>query len=247
MPLLFKPFGFLLALVRALYAFISMGLMLLVYVVTIPILGNSSARSFRLRRTWIRWAMPVFGMKMHHHGKPIDEPALYVSNHKTFTDPMATCRFLNAFVIAKSEVGNIPILSQGAEITGVIFVKRENKESRSSVRQTAIDTILSGENVLVYPEGTTTGANELRPYRYGMFVEAAERNIPIVPISIGYTKDKDHWTGGNIVGQFFKQFSYPRTEIYHTIGKPLRGIDGKDAAILARDWTIDQLEIIKSY
>lgn len=235
--------GYILAFIRAVLAFVSILLFVSVYLITIPIFGNNQERAFKLRRNWIRWGMWLFGIKIKNTGSPIDETALYVSNHLSFTDPIATCLHLNAFVIAKAEVANIPFLSKGAELTGVIYVKRDSKESRSNTRKALVDTLKSGKNILVYPEGTVSQDSLILPYKTGAFREAVANGFPIVPIMISYRDQKDRWPKNTgIVAHFFNQLSYYRTVITHEFGEPIRGKDGEAVAMQAYEWTEGKLK-----
>lgn len=233
--------GYCLAGLRAFIAFLTILISVIGYVITIPILGNNQDRAFSLRRNWIKFGIKLFGIKLTHIGQPHDQPALYVSNHLSFTDPVATCLYLDAFVIAKAEVSNIPILSRGAELTGVIYVKRESKTSRGDTRKALIDTLQSGKNVLVYPEGTVSQNVTILPYKQGAFREAVANGIPVVPIAINYRDQKDIWNNTGLVAHFFKQLSYWRTHIVHEIGQPIEGSDGEEVALIAHDWTKDRL------
>ncbi len=234
--------GLLLALFRAIVCFGSILLVLILYVITIPIFGHNQVRAFNLRRNWLKFGQRLLGIKVEYKGKPINTAALYVSNHRTLSDPIATCRVLDAFVIAKAEVADIPILNQGAKLTGVMYVKRDSKESRSSVRETTTEVLKSGQNVLVYPEGTTSGEVMPLPYRYGTFTEAIKHNIPIVPIAIEYKHQKDMWRQGKLIPQFFRQFSHLNTHILHIIGEPIEAESGEEAAQIARQWTYDMVD-----
>ena len=236
--------GYILAFFRAIFAFVTIAIYVLVYIITIPIFGNTHERGFKLRRKWIALGMKIFGIRLINKGVPLDQPALYVSNHLSFTDPIATCKFIDAFVIAKAEVGNIPLLSKGAEMTGVIYVDRGSKSSRSNTRKALVDTLASGKNVLVYPEGTVSQNSIILPYKAGAFREAFANDIPIVPIAIAYGAEKDIWNNTGLVGHFFKQLSYWRTEITQEIGTPITGVDGDDIALKANAWTKD---IISQY
>lgn len=234
--------GLVLASFRAIICFVSILIAIAIYVVTIPILGHTPKRAFKLRRSWLKFGQPLLGIKVEYKGKPIDQAALYVSNHRTLSDPIATCLVVNAFVIAKAEVANIPILNQGAKLTGVMYVKRDSKKSRSSVRETTTEVLQSGQNVLVYPEGTTSGEVMPLPYRYGTFTEAMKHGIPIVPIAIEYKHEKDMWREGKLIPQFFRQFSHLSTQILHVIGDPIVASSGEEAANIAREWTFNTVD-----
>jgi len=234
--------GYFLAFIRAIFAFFTILLYVGVYLVTIPLFGNTQERAFNLRRNWIKLGMWLFGIKVKHIGQPINQAALYVSNHLSFTDPIATCLYLDAFVIAKAEVANIPFLSRGAELTGVIYVKRESKTSRSNTRKALVDTLNSGKNILVYPEGTVSQDSLILPYKTGAFREAITNGHPVVPIAISYRDNKDRWQKNTgIIKHFFTQLSYLKTVITQEIGDPITGTDGKLVAQQAQDWTQSKL------
>lgn len=193
--------------------------------------------AFRLRKSFMRIAIPVLGIKIEKVGEIHDEPALYVCNHRTLSDPMALLYFLDAYVIAKAEVGDIPLLNKGALITGIIYVKRESKDSRKATRKAMIDTVLSGKNVLVYPEGTTNANFQTLPYRPGTFVEAANNNIPIVPVALEYKTENDLWIDRGLPAQWFYQFWKVRTDCKMVIGKAMRSEDFEELRSEAEMWT----------
>jgi len=169
----------------------------------------------------MKFALPILGMEVEKEGEVYDKPALYVCNHRSLSDPVALTYFLDAYVIAKAEVADIPLLNKGAKLTGIIYVKRENKDSRKATRQAMIDTVKSGLNVLVYPEGTTNGNMDTLPYRPGTFVEAARNGIPVVPVVVEYKTKWDLWIEGGIPYQWFKQFWKLRTPVKIVIGEPV--------------------------
>ena len=220
--LLLRIPGFFLAIIR----FILCLLLVIIHVVPYLILSSFAFKhtpenAFKLRKSFMVFALPVLGMKIEKEGEIYDQPALYVCNHRTLTDPMALTYYLNAYVIAKAEVADIPVLNKGAEITGIIYVKRESKDSRRATRQAMIDTVKRGLNVLVYPEGTTNGEMATMPYRPGTFVEAAKNGIPVVPVVLEYKTKWDLWTDGGIPKQWFKQFWKLRTHCKMIIGEPI--------------------------
>jgi len=169
----------------------------------------------------MRFALPIMGMTIDKKGEIHDQPALYVCNHRSLSDPVALTYYLDAYVIAKAEVADIPILNKGAKLTGIIYVKRESKDSRKATRQAMIDTVKSGLNVLVYPEGTTNGNMDTLPYRPGTFIEAAKNGIPVVPVVLEYKTKWDLWLEGGIPYQWFKQFWKLKTEVKIVIGEPV--------------------------
>lgn len=216
---------------------------LLVYWVSCLFKKHTPERAFRLRRRWIKWAaMPIMNIKVEVKGEANYQPALYVSNHRSFSDPVVNCAFINAFVIAKAEIADYPIINKGAEATGVMWVKRDSMKSRSSTRQAMLDTLLSGYNVLVYPEGTVGVTPKTLKFSKGTFAECAKHGIAVVPVATEYRHSKDMWQNTSFPAHYFKQFAAWRTECKMTIGPAISDEDGIALKDKAQAWIDTELE-----
>lgn len=207
---------------------------------------NTPENAFKLRKLYIKYACFILGIKATIEGKMYDEAALYVSNHRSLSDPLINLMALNAYVIAKAEVGKIPVLSTGAKLTGILYVQRENKDSRSAVRELMVNTLLSGYNVLVYPEGTVNAEKKVMNYKSGTFREAVKNNIPIVPMAIGYKKKKDIWYNRSLMAHFFGQFGKLTTRARLIIGPAMTDTDGENLKQRVEDWTNEKIEYLHS-
>lgn len=226
-----------LSILRSIIVFIGMIIWIIGYSVKSIFVKTTPERAFGLRKNWLKYVgHPVMNIDVKVEGNPIDEAAIYVANHRSFADPVVICRYLDAYVIAKAEVANYPIISTGAKITGVIFVKRENKTSRNAVRDMMIDTIKSGYNVLVFPEGTVGVNKTTLDFRPGTFFEAAANGVTIVPVAVEFKSEKDLWLIPNFVKLFLNQFSKWRTEAKLSFGPAMRGDDGEKLRADAQAW-----------
>lgn len=167
---------------------------------------------------------------------PINVPALYVCNHRSFADPIVLCKYLKAFVIAKAEVMNYPIINKGAELTGVIWVDRQDQDSRNHTRSKMVETIQAGFNILVYPEGTVGKEKHTLPFRKGTFKEAALNSIPVVPVAIEFQSKRDLWVLEKFLPQYFYQFSKWQTNVKLSFGPQLIGTTGEELHDEAYQW-----------
>lgn len=235
---------YLLAIVRALLIVILMFWFVLGYAISIPILGNTPKRAFRMRRNYLRLCILILNMKLELKGLEHiqDHPSLYVCNHRSFADPFYLCRYLDAYVIAKAELGNIPLLAQGIRLTGVIFVNRDIKDSRSATRVAMVETIESGYNVAVYPEGTTHGGVTTKEYKPGTFLEAAANGYTVVPVAVEYRDERALWTEGSMESQFIKHFGHWHNPAKMTFLPPIKNDDGIQLMQSAKDATDRELE-----
>jgi 1-acyl-sn-glycerol-3-phosphate acyltransferase len=191
-----KILGYPLAFVRFILIFLLMIVFLICYSISLLFSKHTDKRAFRLRRNYLKLTLIILNVSVELKGGSDVTPALYVCNHRTFFDPAVLCIFIDAFVIAKAEIANYPVINKGAERTGVIWVKRESHISRKKTRQALIDNLVDGRNILVYPEGTTNNEKKVLPFKKGTFHEIAKINVPAVPCVVEYSHRKDFWKGG---------------------------------------------------
>lgn len=191
--------------------------------------GKTDERSFKHRRRWARSCCWLLGIKIDEVIVSPDIPyGLIISNHRTLLDPVIQAAYLDAYIIAKAEVGDLPIISFGAKKTGIIFVKREKMRSRLAARDKTQEILLSGANVLVYAEGTT-GTNQTSDrFKVGTFAIAAEHDLPVIPVAIDYPLKKDYWFKTSMAKQIFGQIGTWSTHTKLRILPPVKGTDAQE-------------------
>jgi len=237
-----NPLSYLLAAIRIILLIVIMAIFLLIYIpLDLVFKISTPERAFWLRRLYISLAIPILGIRSKVSGTPYDGTALYVCNHRSLSDPLIVSAFVNAFVIAKAEVSKIPILDTGAKLTGIIYVKRESQGSRHGVRAKMVETLLSGVNILVYPEGTVNSELQLLDYKPGTFIEAVKNNIPVVPLILEYHNEKDLWVDRGLVSHFFMQFGKFFTKSKLVIGPPMTDEDGIVLRDKVQKWSQTQI------
>lgn len=157
--------------------------------------------------------MKIMGIEVEVSGQPpeIDKPLIYVLNHRSIVDPMIVANYFDAFVVAKAEILKYPILGKGGELTGVVYVNRSSRSSRFATRNKMIEILKSGENVMIYPEGTIGLQKHTIPFKKGAFDISETLQIPIVPVILEYRDNKDLWRISNMAKQFYNQFNARKT------------------------------------
>lgn len=144
-------------------------------------------------------------------------------------------------MIAKAEVAGYPIINKGAELTGVIWVDRNDQTSRTATRDKMVETIQAGYNVIVFPEGTVGTHMTTLPFKKGTFLEAAENNIPVTPIALEFRSPKDLWIKEKFVPQYFHQYSKWKTEVKIHFGEPISHQDGLYLHSHTQKWIDEQI------
>ena len=71
----------------------------------------------------------------------------------------------------------------------LIPYKRGDKEDGKKIRNTIVDALSHGKNILVFPEGTTHKNGIPKEFKKGTFEVAIENKSRILPITIKYEKD----------------------------------------------------------
>ena len=195
--------------------------------------GATIKVGYKHRRHWARNSMRIEGIQLvEKQGKITVPVALVVSNHRSLLDPVIQAAYIDAHIIAKDTVGNLPVIGKGARMTGIVFVKREKLRSRLAARNATKDLLEQGINVLVYAEGTTGTNKASDRFKPGTFAIATELDIPVIPVAIDYMKKKDFWTSGGMGSQIMRQTGKWRTNAKLRIGDP---IYGGDAVILMNE------------
>lgn len=171
-------------------------------------------RAIVIRRTIIRFILIILGTKVTVYGKEFAQSGLIVFNHRSYFDPVVILKNILAYPVGKKEVQSWPIIGNVAKSTGVIFVKRESRESRKDTLKKMRAVLEKGYSILIAPEGTTHIDPTTMAFKPGGFIIAAQLGVPILPIALDYKDINDAWIGNDtFVPHFFKCFGKWRTEI----------------------------------
>ncbi len=200
--------------------------------IVILLITNIFTRSpqvgFWFRRSWARWTAFIIGVKLEINKNDLDNrPAIYLSNHRSMIDPVIQARYINAHIIAKNEVSHIPVINKGAQLTGIIFVKRDKLSSRLAARNETERLLLAGHSVLVYAEGTTGTNQTTIDFKPGTLSIAAKYNIPVIPVAIEYKEPLDFWYSGGLRSQMIRQVGKRTTMAKMSILAPIIHSDQK--------------------
>ena len=215
------------------------------YVFSTIFVKHTVKRGFRLRRNFARTGNWILGIKNTIEGEfTADKPILYVINHRSLIDPMIIAEYVDVFFVSKAEVSSYPVLGPGAQKTGVIFVERDSKSSRSATLDAIEDTFEKNENIGIFPEGTTNLYKLTKQYRMGSFRIAAEMGVPVVPVTLEYRDNKDLWNTNNMIVQFINQFGAWRTHTKIIVGDAMKSDDPVQLLERSQKFTDDNLSRI---
>jgi 1-acyl-sn-glycerol-3-phosphate acyltransferase len=90
--------------------------------------------------------------------------------------------------VAKMEVGRMPFIGTFLKQMGHLKFDRTDPESRLRQADEMEEFLRNGESVFVFPEGTFTSEDGVRPFQLGAFKAAVATGAPIIPVSLAGTR-----------------------------------------------------------
>ena len=241
----------LISFLRALFRFIGFLLITLLYLGKLFIQstwkGMSLDLALAIRKEWARIILPTLGVDLDTRGPIPKGPALLVSNHRSYLDPILMLHDAIALPVSKAEVSKWPLIGYAARLTGVLFVDRANKANRTQTLKKITDTILNGRSIINFAEGTTHDAPTTIAFKSGAFRMAAKENIPVVPIALDYQDRRDAWIGDDtFIPHFFQTFGRPRTFAKISYGTAIQSNDAQQLLSTTKNWIDRELLAFRS-
>lgn len=188
-------------------------------------------------RAWARAMMPLLGIDLELRGRFPEEHTLIMPNHRSYVDVVPFPAFTFVTFVAKIEVSRWPFIGFCCRVVHTVFVDRGDPESRKKTRAEIKRRLEDGYSILVYPEGTTAQAPEIKPFRPGIFHVAAGGGIPIVPVAMEYAYPKDAFIGDDtFLPHFFRTFGKRRTPLRVSVGPLMHHEDGDQLREQVEAW-----------
>jgi 1-acyl-sn-glycerol-3-phosphate acyltransferase len=183
------------------------------------------------------------GFKIYRHGELPSGNGIVMGNHRSYFDPAGVVYDVYGYPVAKAEVEKWPIIGFGAKLTGVVFVQRENKQSRAETLGAIKERIEQGWLVFLFPEGTTKGERLTTEFKIGGFNLAATNGYTIWPVAIEFDEPDNYWVNNELfIPHLFRQLSRKNMVMHLWYGPPMTGTDGKELMMRCRKWIDAKLE-----
>jgi lyso-ornithine lipid O-acyltransferase len=131
-----------------------------------------------------RQALAYAGLTVQVLGTVPPGPAVLVSNHVSWFDPLVLAMSVPLTTVAKDDVAAWPVLGERARSLGIVFVDRLAAHSGVRTLLQARRALAAGVSVLNFPEGTTTHGDMVLPFRRGVFGLARLAQVPVVPVRL---------------------------------------------------------------
>ena len=217
-----------------LYA-IYFGVLFLCWVVpcwTIVQFINDPRAAGRFTSAALKYLLALAGCPVRVVGKEymdIPGPKVYAANHASYFDvlPLVSGLGVSYHFVAKREVHSMPFIGTFLRQMRHLSFDRTNAGSRLRQAEQIEQILRSGESVFVFPEGTFTPEDGIRPFQLGAFKAAVTAGVPVIPVSLAGTR------------QFLRDGTYfPRpTSVTITLSPPIYPHDAKSSATTEpSDW-----------
>jgi 1-acyl-sn-glycerol-3-phosphate acyltransferase len=134
----------------------------------------------------------IMGIRVRVHGRQSQTtPTLFVCNHVSYLDIEVLGGMVPGSFVAKAEVAGWPFFGWLAKAQRTIFVERvSGRASRS--RDEMLKRLDTGDNLMLFPEGTSSDGTRVLPFRSALFAVAQlrrdDRPIVVQPVAIAYTR-----------------------------------------------------------
>jgi len=230
--------GYFFSILTALYV-----LVYIIFVVIRGFLGFDLKGAIKYRQDLGRAIIRINGVQREVKGSVPEGTYLFISNHRTYMDPVMECPEAAFIPVVMNEVASWPIMGRGVRQTGVVYVKRESKSSRAATRVAMAKALDDGYSIIIYPEGGTNDLPTTKTFREGAFKIAAEKGVPVIPIAVDYKDPSFYWTNGKSFAAHVIHTFSNQMESKVAFGEPIVGNDSQELLQETQAW-IDQ-ELIR--
>ncbi len=115
---------------------------------------------------------------------------VYASNHASYFDVLPLMMGLGVpyRFVAKGEVNNMIFIGTFLKQMGHLSFDRHDANSRLRQVEEIEEYLKQGESVFVFPEGTFTPEDGVRPFQLGAFRSAVATGAAVIPVSLAGTR-----------------------------------------------------------
>lgn len=203
-------------------------------------------------RPWTPWitqgvchaSLWLMGIRWRRHGQPMKGGGAIVSNHGSWLDIFALNAADRIYFVAKAEVASWPVIGWLARATGTAFIRRRRQDAKA---QTAlfIARLKAGHRLLFFPEGTSTDALRVLPFKptlfQAFFAETLREELRIQPATVIYHAPEGEdprfygwWGEMDFASHLLKLLAAPRQgSVDVVLHAPLRVAEFPDRKALA--------------
>jgi len=191
--------GFLLRLLR-IVAYLALTLPLMP--VQAILLWVKSPFARRLPFAYHGWVCRLLGVRLDLRGtRSTHRPTLFVANHTSYLDIEIMGAAVEGSFVSKAEISGWPVFGWLARLQRTIFVERADRAAAARQRDEIRRRLDDGDNLILFPEGTSGDGMHLLPFKSTLFAAAEDERVVVQPVSVVY-----RLLDGIPLGRFYRPF-----------------------------------------
>lgn len=136
----------------------------------------------RFAQSYWRGVARILGLRIKTHGQVSSHrPVLFIANHCTWLDIIVLGAVLPGCFVAKGEIANWPFINWIAKLGRTVFVSRA-KAGLERERDGLLGRLAAGDNIILFPEGTTSDGTRILPFQSSFLAVAAAPSKPAIQL-----------------------------------------------------------------
>ncbi|HXR86521.1 MAG TPA: lysophospholipid acyltransferase family protein [Stellaceae bacterium] len=170
--------------------------------VQVLLLVAKSPRARRFPSAYHRLICRVLGIRLVRRGAiSAHRPTLFVSNHTSYLDIEIMGAAIDGSFVSKAEVSHWPVFGWLAKLQRTVFVERADRAGAARQRDEIRRRLDEGDNLILFPEGTSGDGVHLLPFKSTLFAAAEDERVVVQPVSVVY-----RLLDGIPLGRFYRPF-----------------------------------------
>ncbi len=212
-------------------------------------------RGWRIPVPFCRAGLRILRVTLIVEGGPrSDGPVLLTANHVSWIDVVVLGATGPFCFLAKSEIALWPVISTLAKAQMTVFADRRRRRSIPGTNRAMAARMREGRPMLIFPEGTTFGANGPGPFKTSHYAAVGDflRGDPLAtaavqPVAIDYSSDTAAWVGDDdLLSHLWRTLRAPPLLCRLNFGAPIAcetGFDRKRVAHKSREAVLAMLPL----
>jgi 1-acyl-sn-glycerol-3-phosphate acyltransferase len=153
----------------------------------LPVLNKP--RKLAIIKWWCGGLLRAFHIKVNTFGTlppTSTQGVMFVANHISWSDIHALNSLIKLRFIAKSDIKSWPIFGYLSRKANALFIDRSKRHDAGRIVQITTESLLAGDNLCFFPEGTTSDGKQILPFKGSVLQAAISANTQIWPVAIRY-------------------------------------------------------------
>lgn len=187
------PLGWLFVILRggvlALVTYGGLAILLLLRLIERPLCGQARPVTPFITQAVCKAAFVILRLRLTVTGTPMQQKGAVVANHASWLDIFTLNAVQRIYFVSKAEVADWPAIGWLARATGTVFIARKGTEAKRQ-QEVFEDRLRAGHKLCFFPEGTSTDAIRVLPFKSSLFqafyTHGLDRVMFIQPVTVVY-------------------------------------------------------------